>query len=193
MKTKSVPTDLTDHNSPIKRVDGKPPYNGHLWPLEKDSWWLGHEHRRFSGRWHLSVVGLNDGRYATTGCVYHIQKNSDPCEKEAQPCVFATRAQAIRVSAARLIETMRASRRWGCSWDTMQGKDLEFAINWVLAHVERETQSKPHRRVTVPEPLPPVPVVPVVLAKVTVRPALVIATVAARRALNPKVTGWDAL
>lgn len=158
MKAKATHADFYDHASPIKRLDGQSPFNDYLWPLETDAWNLGHDDRhrnQFSGRWALDIVALNDGRYATTGCVYYIKKNSDPCWFDL-PCVFPDRPKALRVAAGRLIRQLRWSGKWNCAWDSVKGKKLEIAVNWVLDIIARENKTR-HRRVTVNDPAPPSP------------------------------------
>lgn len=136
----------------LLRADGVKPRNDHFYPTE--SWWLWHEHQRFSGRWHFGIIALADGRFACgkDGSIWSIAENKDYHDL---PCVYPTRDRALRTDAARLIRALRWSRDWQCSWDTVKGKDLEFAINWVLDKVAAATQRKRGRRVCIPEPAAP--------------------------------------
>jgi len=83
----------------------------------------------------MGIVALKDGRYATYGSVYSIEKNQD-CY--GMPCVYATRAAALRTAAARAIATARASRKWTSSWDKLDAETLVEVINWYRAIVARE-------------------------------------------------------
>src|SRR5689334_2011357 len=120
--------------SAIRRADGREPFNGYLWPTE--SWWLGHERRKFDSRWHFGIVALADGRFALYGSVYAIKADKDLGGR--RNC-FPDRKSAIRSGAARLIQTMRASGTWGIQYGGMTGSKLAEAINWVLATVARDT------------------------------------------------------
>ncbi len=144
-------SDANEKPAPT-RADGVKPFNGYLWPTE--SWWLGHERRGFDSRWHFGYVALNDRRFSVEGSVYAIRGNQDG---EGRPCVFATREKAIRVSAARMIAVMRASRHWGANAETygaMSGRKLAEGINWALAIVARETADGAFLAVTIPDPKP---------------------------------------
>jgi uncharacterized protein (DUF433 family) len=125
----------------------------YLWPTEE--WWPGHERqfRNFVGsRHHFGIVALKDGRFATDGTVYGIEKNKD-CY--GRPCVYGTRTQALRVAAARAITLARASREWTSSFDRLQGEHLAAVINWYREIVARESGKPAPKPVTVPEPPPP--------------------------------------
>lgn len=140
----------TQSTEPVA-ADGTLPCNNYLWPTE--SWWLGHENRKFDGRWHFGYVALADGRFSVEGSTFAINRN----EINGLPCVFNTREQAIRVSAARMIRVMRASRHWndpGGAYGGMTGHELAEAINWTLATVARETDASVVRTVSIPDPEP---------------------------------------
>lgn len=134
-----------------RRADGTLPFNNYLWPTE--SWWLGYEQKGFCDRWHFGYVALADGRFSVEGSTFAINRN----ETNGLPCVFNTREQAIRVSAARMIRVMRASRHWndpsGC-YGGMTGQKLADAINWTLVRVARETNATKVRTVLIPDPVP---------------------------------------
>ncbi len=134
-----------------RRADGTLPCNNYLWPTE--SWWLGHENRKFDGRWHFGYVALADGRFSVEGSTFAINRN----EINGLPCVFNTREQAIRVSAARMIRVMRASKHWN-DWSGvyggMTGQKLADAINWTLSRVARETNATKVRTVSIADSVP---------------------------------------
>lgn len=134
-----------------RAADGTFPFNGYLWPTE--SWWLGYEQKGFDGRWHFGYVALADGRFSVEGSTFAINRN----EINGLPCVFNTREQAIRVSAARMIRVMRASKHWN-DWSGvyggMTGQKLADAINWTLARVARETNATKVRTVSIPDSVP---------------------------------------
>ena len=142
--------DLHDHDSTIKRADGTVPYNGYLWPMSGDSWWIAHdrEYRGFAGMWNFSVVALDDGRYSVDGTVWQIEHNDrNPADRHlpghvAVPVVFDTRIKALRVAVARMIRTARASARvWKVN--TLTTAQLETLVNWALGIVARETSTHP--------------------------------------------------
>lgn len=122
----------------ISRADGQELYNGFLWPSE--SWWLGHERKKFSSRWNFGYVALSDGRFAVEGYVWAIREGVYHGRKNN----FSSRSLCIRAAAARLIRCMRGSRSWD-TWDSLNGELLAEAVNWVLETVARET-GKPVRR-----------------------------------------------
>jgi hypothetical protein len=146
--------DPQPYDGPIERADGVRPWNMYLWPTE--SWWPGHApqlRRSISGgRFHFGYVALKDGRFSTEGHVYEIERNAD---LDGLPCVFATRVQAIRASAARMIRLMRAARCWKGP-DRVDDDTLEVVVNWTLKAVAQATDVPPPDVITVrrtpPEP-----------------------------------------
>lgn len=135
----------------LTAADGTRPSNGYLWPTEdwkmEGPWQYGHDSRTWIG-----VVALSDGRFSIDGHDYAIQKNLT-CY--GQPCVYATRAQAIRVSAARAIRHMRHARNWNGIYELgfADPERLEYALNWALATAYRETAApRPPRPVRLPRP-----------------------------------------
>jgi hypothetical protein len=168
MKQKAKERDLHEYDSPIKRADGTVPFNGYLWPTE--AWWPGHEPEFRScihGQWHFAIVALNDGRFAVDGSVCQIQANSETPyrrrdEPEGRKVVFATRREAIRVAAARMIQQILYIRhnRHVNMWDRMDRKTMSDVINWTLAKVAKACQEelpKPVALVAPPPPPPPRP------------------------------------
>jgi hypothetical protein len=123
-----------------RRIDGRLPYNGYLWPT-----WCRALNREGAERWmqnlpfdyRLDVVELDDGRFSTDGTVYGIQRNLD-CY--GQRCVYATREEAIRTSAGRMLRRIRRVMRDRASMDhwIMQrvGPDV---IQWVRQVAHEET------------------------------------------------------
>ncbi len=98
-------------------------------------------------------MALADGRFSVEGHTFAINRN----EINGLPCVFNTREQAIRVSAARMIRVMRASRHWndpGGAYGGMTGHKLAEAINWTLATVARETDASVVRTVSIADSVP---------------------------------------
>lgn len=169
MKTLATSLDLHDYNSPIKRADGKVPYNGYLWPTE--SWWPGHENHfrnSVSGRYYFGIIALNDGRYSIDGNVSHIARNTDNLyprkdDYPGLPVVFPSREMAIRICAARMIKDIRAwrfmdDRNFYCIFDKMSRKTMEQVINWTRSIVSQECGLvKLPKPISMPEPPPPPP------------------------------------
>jgi hypothetical protein len=167
MKQLATSLDLHDYNSPIKRADGKVPYNGYLWPTE--SWWPGHENQfrnRVSGSYNFGIIALNDGRYSVEGCVSHIAKNTNNLyphkdDPPSLPVVFPRRETAIRISAARMIKDIRVwrfhdDRNFICCSDKMSRKTMEQVINWTRSIVAQECGLvKLPTPISIPEPPPP--------------------------------------
>lgn len=163
MKTTAKERDLHEYDNPIKRVDGQVPYNGYLWPTE--AWWPGHEpefRNRIHGQWHFGIVALIDGRFAVDGTVSHIEADSEtPYRRKDEPegrrVVYATRQEAIRVAAARMIGDilrLRHSNRLGI-WDRMDRATMAAVINWTRAKVAEACQQEPPKPLTLLEPPPP--------------------------------------
>lgn len=139
---KRKPYDVHWYKGPIERADGQRPYNGHLWPTE--SWWpahdvkyvgmpdtfLGHGYHRL---W-FSYIALADGRYATDGCTWAIEKDLD-CR--GHHCVYSTRKEAMLRSAARMMHTARFSS-W--AWDGRRhmnhGEYIDL-LNWTRIQIAR--------------------------------------------------------
>jgi hypothetical protein len=157
--------DLHEYDNPIKRADGTVPYNGYLWPTE--AWWPGHEHgfrNRIHGQWNFGIVALIDGRFAVDGTVSHIEANSEtPYRRDNEPegrkVVFATRREAIRVAAARMIGDIlrsRHSHNIGI-WDRMDRATMADVINWTRAQVATSCNEAQPSLIVLPEPPPPPP------------------------------------
>jgi hypothetical protein len=151
-KQKAKNNDPSPYDGPIERADGVRPYNHYLWPTE--IWEARRDiNDRISRKWHFCIIALADGRFATQGDVWSIEKNNYGGWK----VVFATRNEAIRTAAARMIRRARISRGWTGMWDGgLQGKRLEAVINWALAVVARETAGPAPKCVRVKEEPPPV-------------------------------------
>jgi len=151
-KQKGKEYDPSPYDGPIERADGVRPYNHYLWHTET---WDAREDLDdyISRKWHFGIIALADGRFATQGDVQSIEKN----DYGGWKVVFATRNQAIRTAAARMIRRARISRGWTGMWDGgLQGKKLEAVINWALGVVARETGGPAARPVRVKEVPPPV-------------------------------------
>ena len=142
-------SDPSPYDGPIERADGVRPYNHYLWPTE--SWWANREvHRNIGSRHMIAIFALADGRFSVDGCVYNIEKN----EYCGQPIVFATRMEAIRVTAARAIRRARWSRKWNGN-DHLEGQRLADVINWARNTVARETGKLEPKPIQVKVPPPP--------------------------------------
>lgn len=161
---KAKELDLHEYDNPIKRADGTVPYNGYLWPTE--AWWPGHEpefRNRIRGDWHFGIVALIDGRFAVDGTVSHIEANSEtPYRRENEPegrtVVYATRTQAIRVAAARMIGDILRRRHWkgaGLNWDRMSRETMSDVIHWTRAKVAEACQAEAPKPIALVEPPPP--------------------------------------
>jgi hypothetical protein len=150
---KQADYDPSPYDGPIERADGVRPYNHYLWPTE--SWWANQElHQGYDSRWHFGIVALADGRFATEGQVRSIEKNNYGGRK----IVFATRTEAIRVAAARMIRQARFSRKWtGLFCGGVKGEKLAGLINWTLGVVAKETGSPAPRPVCIKEIKEPQP------------------------------------
>lgn len=143
--------DPAPYDGPIERADGVRPFNGYLWTTE--DWWAGRElGHDYSSSFHFGVIALADGRFATCGFVFAIEKN----EYAGKPCVFATRREAIRSSAADLIWKARRSRSWPKTLyhKGVQGERLARLINWVREIVARETGAPAPRPIVINDPPP---------------------------------------
>jgi hypothetical protein len=140
-------SDPSPYDGPIERADGVRPYNKYLWPTE--SWWANQElNQRYDSRWHFGIVALADGRFSTNGQVLSIEKN----DYGGWKIVFATRTEAIRVAAARMIRQARFSQKWtGLYCGGVKGEKLADLINWALGVVARETDKPVSRIVRVKE------------------------------------------
>lgn len=152
--------DPRPYDGPIERADGSRPYNGYLWPTE--SWWANRElDFRIHSRWNFGIIALADGRFSINGHVDRIELNNETYEWEKRapkPCVFNTRAEAIRYAAARLIRNARQSRQWeGWMNGQLQGAELARVINWIRAIVARETGQPEPAPIAVKEPPKPRP------------------------------------
>jgi hypothetical protein len=162
---KTPERDLHEYDSPIKRADGRVPFNGYLWPTE--SWWPGHEpefRNRIHGQWSFGIVALNDGRFAVAGSVAQIEANSEtPYRRQDEPegrkVVFATRAEAIRIAAARMIQQILRTRhsKYVGLWDRMDRRTMNDVINWTRAKVAAECQTEAPASISLPEPPAPPP------------------------------------
>ena len=86
----------------------------------------------------IDLVALSDGRFATDGCIYSIERNRDCYD---QPCVYPTRTKAIRAAAAHAIRHMRHAHKWDHQYADGfdQPTRLEYGINWALGTAYRET------------------------------------------------------
>lgn len=148
--------DPWPYDGPISRADGVRPYNHYLWPMPADSWWANRSlDHTLDPRWHFSVVALADGTFSTTGSVCSIEANADGCYRD-RPCVFPTRIEAMRASAARMIRIARGSRNWPHpGYGRLRGNDLARVINWALSVVAEESGRPAPREVNVKTPPPP--------------------------------------
>lgn len=101
------PGDPWPYDGPIQRVDGRRPYNRYLWPTEQElaSDTLGHA--AAGHEWRIDIIALANGRWATGGFVHEIERDQ---VLTGERCCFATRSEAVRAQAARLI---RRARRQG--------------------------------------------------------------------------------
>lgn len=150
--------DPNPYDGPIERADGVRPYNHYLW--NNEWWWanreLGHS---ISSRWQFGIVHLWDGTFSTNGHVSCIERNNETYSwqnKPARPCVYPTRAEAIRTAAARVIREARHARNW-TGYDRLEGRRLAMVINWIREVVAQETGGPEPLPITIPEPPKPRP------------------------------------
>lgn len=147
---------LPEYEGPICRADGVKARNWHLWPMNGDSWWAGHEtdsdflDRSYAGRWHFSIYALNDDKYAVDGSIFAIRDNETYWGRQ---CVYETRAAAIRAAAAYIIRVARASRKWktGLVGGGLTERQCVDFINWARNIVARETGAAKPKPFTVKE------------------------------------------
>ncbi len=155
MKTK-VSTSLPKSTSPLRQVGGTEPYNEHFWARPEDWFHLDRLTDIRRSRFDFACVALEDGRFIAGGCVstYSIDKNQD-CY--GRPVVYPTRAKALRADCARMIRLMRYSIKWNCPWDSLEGEELEKAINWALECCAKECNEPPPRPIRIWTKPPPRP------------------------------------
>lgn len=148
--------DPFPYKGPLRRVDGRAPFNHYLWPLGDDWFWAYNDlGRRFSSTWNFSAVALADGRWIVEGFV-----KDDEFAME----FFPSRETALRTAAARLIRMIRRARRW-TGHDHVSAEDYPILIAWTL-----ETIGRPAREVFVaPPPPPPPPAPPTTLLEIMER------------------------
>jgi hypothetical protein len=115
------------------------------------------------GQWHFGIVALNDGRFSVDGTVSQIEANSEtPYRREYEPegrkIVYATRVEAIRVAAARMIQQILRTRqnKYVGIWDRIDRKTMTDVINWTRAKVAEACQSAMPAPISIAE-LPPHP------------------------------------
>lgn len=145
-----MPKDPFPYDGPIVRADGTKSFNSYLWPTEW--WWANREiHRNIDSRWNFHIVALLDGRFSIEGCVHFIERN----EYAGKKIVFATREEAIRISAARMIRVARKSGSWGYQYGGLQGEKLAQVVNWAREVARRESGRAVAKPVTFKEPPPP--------------------------------------
>jgi hypothetical protein len=144
--------DPWPYDGPIRRVDGRAPYNHYLWPMPEDDFWINQEKgHRFSSRWHLSCVALNNGAWLSEGQIWKKQ--------------YPTREAALRKSAADLIRTARASLRatvaarggkahWSTAWgyDALTPETFSELLAWIYSKLNRGAPR--HRVPDLPAPRP---------------------------------------
>ena len=113
----------------LERIDGVKPYNRYLWRTE--SWYCydTHEFRNVHSKYNFGIVSLKDGRHCTDGETYSIGKNMNCYDR---PCVYDTREEAIRVSAARLIRMLRRDMR--CDRKAYYEKPLDRELGEKITH-----------------------------------------------------------
>lgn len=100
--------DPQPYDGPIERADGERPFNMYLY--ETETWAPGHRvpGLNIAYQFRIGIVALADGRWSTSGFVYHIQRGSD----DLGPVVFDSREAAIRASAARFFQALRWHRKF---------------------------------------------------------------------------------
>lgn len=131
-------------DTPLRRADGAAAYNGHFWPLEGDWFWANLElGQRFSSRWNFLVIALEDGTWLSEMAVW----------KAIQ---YPTREAALRVSAARLIRTLRAARRWE-GQDRLSPEAFRALVAWVFSKVNQPPPPIRELAREIPAPAPASP------------------------------------
>lgn len=125
--------DPFPYEGEITRADGVRPFNHYLWPLSGDQWWAYHDTSigfRATGRFHIEVIALADGRWSSSGSVADIERGSD---MRGAPVVFDARDKAIRSAVARFIRLCRWARRWERTPDYLTEQMASKLINWALS------------------------------------------------------------
>lgn len=161
------------YHGEIRAADGRKPYNGYLWPTE--CWTAEHGlsvpgarpfHIDYRLRIETFAVIICPGQpvvYSTCGHLSSIQTGFEFGYEDRARTVFATRSEAIRASAARMIRVCRRAarevRRDKFSAHRMTGIHLApEIITWARHLVARETGGDGPKPINhyVPPPPPPV-------------------------------------
>lgn len=160
------------YHGEIRAADGGKPYNGHLYPSEC---WTAEAGLAVPGarriyidydfRIEIVAVILRPGQpvvYSTSGHTMDMESGHyyTGTDKIGQLAVFATRSEAIRASAARMIRKCRRAAR-----EVRQNKLSAFRrtgierapeiITWARQLVARETGAAEPKPITMYVPLPP--------------------------------------
>jgi hypothetical protein len=145
--------DPFPYDGPIRSVDGCRPLNGYLWPTEQWVYYNDHPKPHVDFDMRIEIVALGDGRFATCGWVRSIEQGKD---FYGQKPAFATRTEAIRSSAARMIRLCRRIVRG--NWDRIGVKaNAPKIITWARHVVARETGQPEPRPIQFRMPAPPPP------------------------------------
>lgn len=153
-------TDPCIYKGPVRSADGQVPYNGYLFGAT-ECWSMPYD--RFDSRarievWHVILEPGQPVVYSTSGHVMYMT----PFPGHGHPLkqVFATRTEAIRASAARLIRLARYVYK-DKPWFFHGHWRAPEIIAWALETVARETgeAQPPVRFIPIP-PRPPQPVRP---------------------------------
>jgi hypothetical protein len=164
------------YHGEIRAADGRKPYNGYLWPSE--CWTAEHglsvpgkrpTYIDYDFRVEIFAVILRPGQpviYSTSGHTYDLERGREYTisgEREGRQTSFATRTEAIRVSAARLIRRIRRHAR-EVRKDKLSAyhrTGIHLApeiITWARQLVARETGAAEPKPISLYVPPPPPPV-----------------------------------
>lgn len=126
-----------EYTGPIEAADGTRPSRDtwFLWPTE--IWLPEGPLEMWRSRYRIAIIALADGRWATDGHVYAIESGID-CYR--QRCVYPTRSEALRASAARAIRIARYAYWKAGKWDLymMTPRMYAMLVGWAREVVARE-------------------------------------------------------
>lgn len=146
-------SDPFPYDGPIERVDGVRPFNRFLWPTEQWSFYDEHPERYVDFSMRIEIVALVDGRFSTDGFTYNIE---DGRRYGRERCVFQSRSDALRASAAGMIRQCRYTIRNGWKRMGVTPQTAPMIIGWARAVVARETGGPTPKPIGIR--VPPLPV-----------------------------------
>ncbi|GGD28871.1 hypothetical protein [Aureimonas glaciei] len=92
-------------------------------------------HRNVNYDYRIEFVHLADGRYSTSGALYDIE---GMFPNSSRKCLFATREEAIRASAGRVMRHLRYARKQTGWPHRISSEQAEGVLAWIRQTVARE-------------------------------------------------------